>query len=176
LIRPIQIGRLIGLLAICLAGAARIANAQPCDAATAEASSGGACWTTPAGMPQGTRFSTLTDITPANVGTLVEEFATPLGMIGSQQGGPLVVGSTMYVVTPYPNRLVAIDLNSPGTVLWTFDPGESAFAIGVACCDGVNRGAAYSAGLVVYATLDDTVVAVNAATGALAWRARVGNP
>ncbi|MGO9673158.1 MAG: PQQ-dependent dehydrogenase, methanol/ethanol family [Methylocella sp.] len=133
-------------------------------------------WTTAGGTPQGTRFSALTDITPANVGTLVEEFSYPTGTKGSHQGSPLVVGSVMYVVTPFPNKLIALDLTHPGKALWTFDPQPAGFARGLTCCDIVNRGAAYANGLVVYTLLDGNVVAVNAKTGAQAWRTKVADP
>jgi len=133
-------------------------------------------WTTSGGDPQGTRYSALTDITPANVGTLTEEFSYPTGTKGSHQGSPLVVGSVMYVVTPFPNKLIALDLTHPGTALWTFSPNPAGFARGLTCCDIVNRGAAYANGLVVYTLLDGNVVAVNATTGKQVWRTKVADP
>jgi lanthanide-dependent methanol dehydrogenase len=141
-----------------------------------QAQGAGAEWTTPAGTPQGTRFSTLADITPANVGTLVEEFSFPTGATASHQGQPLVIGSTMYIVTPFPNKLIALDLAAPGTVKWTFDPGADRYARGVACCDVVNRGAVYADGKIIYNVLDSSTVAVDAATGTLVWRAKLGDP
>ena len=48
-------------------------------------------------------------------------------------------------------------------------------SVGIACCDIVNRGAAYSDGLIVYSLLDANVVAVDAETGMQRWRARVGD-
>ncbi len=136
----------------------------------------GAEWTTPSGTPQGTRFSALSNITSANVGTLVEEFAFPTGTVASHQGQPLVVGSTMYIVTPFPNKLIALDLAHPGQTLWTFDPHADIYARGVACCDVVNRGAVYADGKIVYNVLDDTTVAVDALTGKLVWRTKLGDP
>jgi alcohol dehydrogenase (cytochrome c) len=133
-------------------------------------------WTTAGGTPQGTRFSALTDITPANAGTLVEEFAYPTGTKGSHQGSPLVVGKVMYVVTPFPNKLIALDLTHPGKALWTFNPQPAGYARGLTCCDIVNRGAAYADGLVVYTLLDGNVVAVNALTGTQVWRTKVAEP
>ncbi|MFO1321477.1 MAG: PQQ-dependent dehydrogenase, methanol/ethanol family [Burkholderiales bacterium] len=135
----------------------------------------GAEWTTAAGTPQGTRYSELAQITPANAGTLVEEFAFPTGSRASHQGQPLVVGHTMYIVTPFPNKLIALDLDSPGRVRWTFNPQPKEYAQGVACCDVVNRGAVYANGKVIYNVLDDTTVAVDAITGRLVWRAVLGN-
>jgi alcohol dehydrogenase (cytochrome c) len=147
------------------AGLAGPANAQT-----------GAEWTTAGGVPQGTRYSTLAQITPANVGQLTEEFAYPTGTKGSHQGSPLVVGNVMYVVTPFPNKLIALDLTHPGSALWTFNPNPAGFARGLTCCDIVNRGAAYANGLVVYTLLDGNVVAVNATTGKQAWRTKVADP
>jgi PQQ-dependent dehydrogenase (methanol/ethanol family) len=142
----------------------------PADAQT------GAEWTTAGGVPQGTRYSALTQITPANVGQLTEEFAYPTGTKGSHQGSPLVVGKVMYVVTPFPNKLIALDLTHPGTALWTFNPHPAGFSRGLTCCDIVNRGAAYANGLVVYTRLDGNVVAVDATTGKQAWRTKVADP
>ncbi len=142
----------------------------------AAAAQTGAEWTAAGGTPQGTQFSALTDITTANVGTLVEEFSYPTGTKGSHQGSPLVVGSVMYVVTPFPNKLIALDLTHPGTALWTFDPRPGGYARGLTCCDIVNRGAVYANGLVVYTLLDGNVVAVDATTGAQVWRTKVADP
>ena len=139
------------------------------------AQAAGAEWPTPAGTPEGTRFSSLADITSANVNTLVEEFAFPTGTKASHQGQPLVVGTTMYIVTPYPNKLIALDLTRAGAVKWTFNPGPSEYARGVACCDVVNRGAAYANGKIIYNVLDDQTVAVDAVSGKLAWRTKLGD-
>ena len=140
------------------------------------AQAAGAEWTTPSGSQQGTRFSSLADITPANVATLTEEFRFSTGSRASHQGQPLVVGRTMYIVTPFPNKLIALDLDNPGATRWTYSPPVREFARGVACCDVVNRGAVYAAGKVIYNVLDNTVVAVDALTGRLVWRTRLGDP
>jgi lanthanide-dependent methanol dehydrogenase len=81
----------------------------------------------------------------------------------------------MYIVTPFPNKLIALDLSNPGVTLWTFNPGANEYARGVACCDVVNRGAVYADGKVIYNVLDDSTVAVDAVTGKLVWRTRLGN-
>ncbi len=144
--------------------------------ATTQACAAAAEWTTPAGSPEGTRFSELTQITQANVSTLMEEPSIPTGARAGHQGQPLVVGHTMYVVTPFPNKLIALDLDFPGRVRWTFDPHPNRYARGVACCDVVNRGAVYANGKIIYNVLDDTTVAVDALSGRLVWRAVLGNP
>jgi PQQ-dependent dehydrogenase (methanol/ethanol family) len=82
----------------------------------------------------------------------------------------------MYVVTPFPNYLYAIDLAKPGgAVKWKYDPRAARAAQGVACCDVVNRGAAYADGRVFYNTLDDHVVAVDAESGREVWKTQVGD-
>jgi PQQ-dependent dehydrogenase (methanol/ethanol family) len=162
-----KIHRLISS-AVC---AAALATAQ-----IAHAQGAGAEWTTPAGTVQGTRFSNLNQINPANVARLTEEFHFTTGIETGHEGAPLVVGTTMYMVTPFPNRLIAFDLAKGGNVKWTFDPRANPFAQDKACCDIVNRGAVYADGKVIYNVLDNTTVAVNAVTGQLVWRTSLGDP
>ena len=133
-------------------------------------------WTVPAGTVQGTRFSKLKQIDTGNVSTLVEEFSVPTGAVASHEGQPLVVGDTMYVVTPWPNLLIALDLKHAGKKKWTYSPGTSLFAHGKACCDVVNRGAVYADGKIIYNLLDAHTVAVDATTGKEVWRTQVGDP
>jgi PQQ-dependent dehydrogenase (methanol/ethanol family) len=156
-------------LATCAAACAALA------AGLAQAQGASADWSTPSGTVQATRFSGLTGINSANVAGLVEEFSYATGSRATHQGQPLVVGSRMYVVTPFPNKLIALDLAHPGVTLWTFNPGTNEYARGVACCDVVNRGAVYADGKIIYNVLDDTTVAVDAITGKLVWRARLGD-
>lgn len=134
-------------------------------------------WTTPEGDLAGTRFSPLSQINAKNVAKLrlVANIAT--GIPHGHEGNPLVVGDTMYMITPFPDNLLSINLKDPhGPLNWTFRPHPSNRAVGVACCDVVNRGGSYAAGKVVYATLDGQVVAVNAKTGKEMWRTKVANP
>jgi len=142
----------------------------------ARAQDAGAEWTTPAGSVQGTRFSSLAQINDKNVSSLREEFAFSTGIRANHEGGPLVVGDTMYVVTPYPNKLYAFDLNTPGKIRWVFKPKISEYAKGVACCDVVNRGAVYAAGKIIFNLLDNSTVAVDARTGRQVWRTKNGDP
>jgi glucose dehydrogenase len=36
------------------------------------------------------------------------------GVLRGHEGSPLVIGDTMYVHTPFPNNVFALDLNEPG--------------------------------------------------------------
>jgi PQQ-dependent dehydrogenase (methanol/ethanol family) len=133
-------------------------------------------WTLPGGDYAHTRFSPLDQITPKNVSRLTVRDTFSTGIPRGHEGGPLVVNDTMYVVTPYPNRLIAIDLNKPGgPVKWTYEPGPEPVSVGLACCDVVNRGASYADGKVVYNLLSAETVAVDAETGKEIWRTRTGN-
>jgi alcohol dehydrogenase (cytochrome c) len=72
---------------------------------------------------------------------------------------------------------------NPGQTRWVFSPSVNEFAQGQACGGIVNRGAAFSksAGnssgkdLVIYATLDNQVIAVDANTGTQVWRTSTGD-
>ena len=95
----------------------------------------------PAGDYASTRFSKLGQITAGNVGKLQVAFTFSTGIDRGQEAAPLVVGDTMYVVTPFPNKLFALNLRDNGALKWTYEPKPEPAAQGVACCDVVNRGA-----------------------------------
>jgi len=133
-------------------------------------------WLRPAKDYASTRFSGLDQITTANAASLKLAWSFSTGVLRGQEAAPLVVGSTMYVVTPYPNILYALDLTKPGApVKWKYEPKPLAAAQGVACCDVVNRGAAYADGRIFYNTLDNQTVAVDANTGKEVWRTKLGD-
>lgn len=133
-------------------------------------------WVMPAKNYAATRFSGLDQINAENVKSLQVAWTFSTGMVAGHEAAPLVVNNTMYIVTPYPNYLYALDLTQPGGQLkWIYKPHPERAAQGVACCDIVNRGAAYAEGKVVYNTLDGQVVAVDAETGKEVWRTKLGN-
>lgn len=122
------------------------------------------------------RYSRLAEIDTESVKKLRVAWRFDTGVAKGQEAAPLVVNGTMYVVTPYPNLLHALDLTKPGAPLkWTYKPETLPAAQGVACCDVVNRGAAYWDGAIYYNTLDTQTVAVDAATGKEIWRTKLGD-
>src|SRR5436190_2278 len=142
-------------------------------AAAAEATDGE--WPMPARDYASTRFSPLAEVTVANVSKLELAWSFSTGVEKGHEAAPIVVGDTMYVVTPFPNYVYAFDLATPGAnVKWKFDPKTSASAQGVACCDVVNRGAAYADGRLFFNTLDNQTIALDAASGKELWRAKLG--
>ena len=127
-------------------------------------------WVLPAKNYASTRFSGLTEINADNVRQLGVAWTFSTGMVSGHEAAPLVVGDTMYLVTPFPNILYAFDLARPGAPLkWSYDPKPLGAAKGVACCDLVNRGASYANGSVFFNTLDGRTIAVDAATGEPKW-------
>ncbi len=132
-------------------------------------------WIMPAKNYASTRFSTLTQINAGNVNQLRLAWTFSTGLTRGHEAAPLVVGNTMYVVTPWPNILYALDLTNPGMTKWTYSPHPSASSQEVACCDVVNRGAAYYEGRIYYNTLDMHTVAVDAQTGKEVWMATLGD-
>jgi lanthanide-dependent methanol dehydrogenase len=132
-------------------------------------------WTMPAKDYANTRFSELTEITKDNVKDLGVAFTFSTGTTSGQESAPLVVGGVLYFVTPFPNILYALDLSRDGKLKWQVRPEPDAAAQGQACCEGVNRGPTYANGVIYFNTLDAHTLAVDAATGAVKWKARVGD-
>jgi PQQ-dependent dehydrogenase (methanol/ethanol family) len=133
-------------------------------------------WTMPAGDYGNTRYSPLAQINTTNVQSLHVVGTMSTGIPHGHEGGPLVVGSTLYIVTPYPNNLIAYDLSQPGfPQKWIYEPHPDVTAVGIACCDVVNRGASFADGKIIYNTLDAHTVAVDANSGKEAWRTQVGD-
>ena len=165
---------LIAMLGCLGAGAA---NADSVRAAGAEAPAGeDGQWSMPSKDYAATRYSGLTGITRQNAGSLHPVWTFSTGVLGGHEGQPLVVGDTMYVVTPWPNVLYAFDLTQEGYPLrWKYRPDVSANAIGVSCCDTVNRGAFYADGKIVYNLLDGHTVAVEASSGRELWSTQIAD-
>src|SRR4029079_19145274 len=133
-------------------------------------------WQMPAGDYWSSRFSDLNQITPANAANLKASWTFSTGVLRGHEGQPLVVNNTMYLVTPYPNVSYALDLTQAGQPLkWKFRPENAQAATGQACCDVVNRGAAYADNKIFYNLLDGHTVAVDAATGKQLWRTRMAD-
>jgi len=133
-------------------------------------------WTMPSKDYAASRYSALGDITAHNAKSLHPVWSFSTGVLGGHEGQPLVVGDTMYVVTPWPNVLYAFDLSREGYPLkWKYRPAVSANAIGESCCDTVNRGAFYAGGKLIYNLLDGQTVAVDARSGRELWKTQVAD-
>ncbi|MEH2497003.1 PQQ-dependent dehydrogenase (methanol/ethanol family) [Bradyrhizobium sp. AZCC 1678] len=133
-------------------------------------------WVMPAGDYANTRYSKLNQITAANVGKLQVAWTFSTGVLRGHEGGPLIIGNIMYVHTPFPNKVYALDLSQENKIVWKYEPKQDPNVIPVMCCDTVNRGVAYGDGKIFLHQADTTLVALDAKTGQVAWSVKNGDP
>lgn len=133
-------------------------------------------WVMPAGDYANTRYSKLNQINAQNVGKLQVAWTFSTGVLRGHEGGPLIIGNMMYVHTPFPNKVYAIDLSQENKIVWKYEPKQDPNVIPVMCCDTVNRGLAYGDGKIILHQADTNLVALDAKTGQVAWSATNGNP
>ena len=151
------------------AGGAAPATAAPASDADKQ-------WTSQNKNPASTRYSAVSEINTSNVKNLKVAWSFSTGVLRGHEGGPLVVGSTMYVHTPFPNIVYALDLTKEGApVKWKYVPKQDPKVIPIACCDTVNRGLAFADGKIFMNQLDTTTVALDAATGKELWKVKQGD-
>ena len=128
-------------------------------------------WLTYNGSYDGKRFSTLSQITPANIGNLELKWMVQNQVFGAWESSPLVVDDIMYV-TQRPNDVMAIDAKT-GRLFWLYrytnapDPHV--------CCGSNNRGVAMLGDTLYMGTLDAHLVAIDAKTGRQRWNVQVAD-
>jgi PQQ-dependent dehydrogenase (methanol/ethanol family) len=133
-------------------------------------------WVMPAGDYANTRYSKLNQINASNVGKLQVAWTFSTGVLRGHEGGPLVIGNMMYVHTPFPNKVYAMDLSQENKIVWKYEPKQDPNVIPVMCCDTVNRGVAYADGKIFLHQADTTLVALDAKTGKEIWSVKNGDP
>ena len=133
-------------------------------------------WVMSTGDYANTRYSKLNKINASNVGKLQVAWTFSTGVLRGHEGGPLIIGNTMYVHTPFPNKVYALDLSQDNKIVWTYEPKQDPNVIPVMCCDTVNRGLAYADGKIFLHQADDKLVALNAKDGSPVWTAVNGDP
>jgi quinohemoprotein ethanol dehydrogenase len=131
-------------------------------------------WLVNGGTYSGQYYSTLDQITEANVGQLAPAWYFEFDTTRGQEAEPIVVDGVMYVSTAW-SKLYAIDART-GKQLWFFDPQVPGKAGVRACCDVVNRGAAVYNGKVYVGTIDGRLIAVDAKTGKQVWSTQTTDP
>lgn len=122
------------------------------------------------------RYSKLDQINKDNVKDLRVAWTFSTGVLRGHEGSPLVIGNMMYVHTPFPNNVYALDLDQGGKIVWTYEPKQDPNVIPVMCCDTVYRGVAYADGKIFLHQADTKVVALDAKTGEKAWEVVNGDP
>ncbi len=133
-------------------------------------------WVMPTQNYANWRYSTLNQINSDNASHLQVAWTFSTGVLRGHEGAPLVIGNVMYLVTPFPNVVYAIDLDHIDRILWKYEPQQDPTVIGVMCCDTVNRGVAYADGKIFLHQADTTLVALDAKTGKVVWSVKDGDP
>src|SRR5215469_1914679 len=132
-------------------------------------------WASQAGDDANLRYSDLKQINASNVNKLTVAWTLSTGTLRGHEGSPLVIGDTMYIQTPFPNNVYAVNLKDQ-TFRWKYEPKQDQDVVPVMCCDTVNRGLAYGDGKIFLQQADTTLVALDANTGKVVWTAKNGNP
>ena len=114
-----------------------------------------------------TRHSKLNQISTANVKELGLVWSYNLESKRGVESTPLVVDGIMYVTASW-SVVHAVDVRT-GKRIWTYDPQVPREAGYKGCCDVVNRGVALHEGKVFVASYDGRLIALDAATGKVAW-------
>jgi lanthanide-dependent methanol dehydrogenase len=168
--RKVLFATCLGAMAVFAAGAAN-ANEE-----LSKMSQNPKDWVMPAGDYANTRYSKLNQINASNVGKLQVAWTFSTGVLRGHEGGPLILGNIMYVHTPFPNKVYALDLSQDNKIVWKYEPKQDPNVIPVMCCDTVNRGVAYGDGKIFLHQADTTLVALDAKTGQVVWSVKNGDP
>ena len=142
-----------------------------CAAALTHAQGG---WTTFSGDYTGQRHSPLSQITPANVGNLKEQwvFDSTLPVAGrGTEATPLFFGGRLYL-TGQAGHAWAIDART-GKPEWTY---RREYPSGmVNCCGAINRGFGVLGDTLYMGTIDARLVALNVNDGTVRWESPVAD-
>jgi lanthanide-dependent methanol dehydrogenase len=170
------VASLVAVFAAACSSAPPPAPEQAARASSASAPVADKEWTMPNKNTSATRYSALSEINTGNVKELKAAWTFSTGVLRGHEGEPIVVGTTMYLATPFPNIVYALDLSKEGApVKWKYSPKQDAAVIPIACCDTVNRGVTYADGKIFHNLLDTTTVALDAETGKELWKVKQGD-
>lgn len=132
-------------------------------------------WAMQAGDMYNQRYSKLNQINKGNVGKLQVAWTFSTGVLRGHEGSPLVIDGMMYLHSPFPNKVFAIDLDTQ-KIKWKYEPKQDPAVIPQMCCDTVNRGLAYAEGKVILQQADSMLVALDAKSGKVVWSTKNGDP
>jgi lanthanide-dependent methanol dehydrogenase len=132
-------------------------------------------WAMQAGDMYNQRYSKLNQINAGNVGKMQVAWTFSTGVLRGHEGSPLVVDGIMYLHSPFPNKVFAVNLDDQ-SIIWKYEPKQDPSVIAQMCCDTVNRGVAYAENKVFLQQADSTLVALDAKTGKVVWSVKNGDP
>ena len=132
-------------------------------------------WAMQAGDMYNQRYSKLTQINAQNVSKMQVAWMFSTGVLRGHEGSPLVINDTMYIHTPFPNKVFALDLDTQ-KIKWRYEPKQDVAVIPQMCCDTVYRGLAYAENKIFLQQADSTLLALDANTGKVLWSVKNGDP
>lgn len=121
-----------------------------------------------------THYSPLALINASDIGRLKLAWSYDLDTDRGQESTPLAVDGRLYTTSAW-SKVQAFDAAS-GRLLWQFDPRVPGSSAVKACCDVVNRGAAYWDGKVYVGTIDGRLIAIDAHNGQQLWSVQTTDP
>lgn len=110
------------------------------------------------------RFSPLDQINRTSVRELAPRWTYHTGVSATFQATPLVVDGVLYLSMPF-DHVAAIDA-ATGREIWRYEHKRTTPKM---CCGPANRGVSVGYGKVFIGTVDGRLVALDAATGKMAW-------
>ena len=119
----------------------------------------------------GNRFTTLSQITPANVSRLASKWVFTLPNTSRLEGTPVVVDGVMYVTSV--NECYALDAGT-GRRIWHFRLPKTAGIVGDVAA-GINRGVAVAGDRVFMETDHAHIIAIHRMTGELLWNTEMAD-
>ncbi|MGO9818538.1 MAG: PQQ-binding-like beta-propeller repeat protein [Acidocella sp.] len=116
----------------------------------------------------GQDYAPFDQINTSNVASLTTAWTSgKIAIPDGFEGTPVVVGTYMFVTTPR-DHVIAYNAKT-GEKLWQYDYQVAPEAFKTLCCDINNRGVAVYGNSVIFGTLDNHVVALDATTGKEQW-------
>ena len=125
-----------------------------------------------------TRFQNLDEINPSNVNNLKVAWVFHTGVLdplSELEASPIEVDGRLFITDGH-DDVFALNA-ATGKQLWKFDGfnDETQLAKFFLCCGRNNHGVAFGDGKVFVGRFDDSVVALNAETGKVAWQSTVAD-
>jgi PQQ-dependent dehydrogenase (methanol/ethanol family) len=128
-------------------------------------------WLTYWGDYGGKHFSALTQIDKGNVARLQAQWAVQMAGDGIVESVPIVVDGVMYTTGP-PGEVFALDART-GRQIWKYQRTQK--VVNPYESNRVNRGVAILGNLIYFGTLDASLVALDARSGAVVWETQVAD-
>lgn len=118
-------------------------------------------------------YSPLKQINAQNVENLTPIWAFSTGLTAGHEVVPLEHDGILFITTSF-NKVYALDAKT-GKFLWKYERDLPDQAMGVACCDVVNRGGALYGDKFYFGTIDAHLIALDAKTGKVVWDTKIAD-